>query len=61
MNWFGGRLEVWLKTNESTFTPDQVHSNVSLIKAQEIVDALPKGTVRETIYHPYAINLAPTS
>ena len=54
MNWFGGMLEIWFlgDTNATTYY------DVSLTKAQEILDAIPKGSVYRAIYRPYAIDMA---
>ena len=52
MNWFSGTLQVRL-TNGDLAT----YYDVSLRKAQDILDSLPKGDVREAMYTPYAISM----
>lgn len=55
MNWFSGTLQVQL-TNGDLAT----YHDVSLRKAQDILDSLPKDDVREATYTPYAISMVPS-
>ena len=54
MNQFSGKLEVRFVDGISSI----VHHNVSLAKAQAILDAYPKGSVETAMYTPYAISMA---
>lgn len=53
MNWFSGKLEVRFVGGIITIDHD-----VSLAKAQAILDAYPKGSVETAMYTPYAISMA---
>lgn len=54
MNWFSGKLEVRFVGGIDSV----VHHDVSLAKAQAILDAYPKGSVKTAMYTPYAISMA---
>ena len=54
MNWFSGKLEVRFVDGIATI----VRHDVSLAKAQAILDAYPKGSVKTAMYTPYAISMA---
>lgn len=56
MNWFSGKLEVRFVGGASDLTI--IHHDVSLAKAQAILDAYPKGSVETAMYTPYAISMA---
>lgn len=54
MNWFSGKLEVRFVDGIYSI----VHHDVSLAKAQAILDAYPKNSVKTAVYTPYAISMA---
>lgn len=53
MNWFSGKLEVRFVGGIDSI----IHHDVSLAKAQAILNAYPKGSVETAMYTPCAINM----
>ena len=54
MNWFSGRLEIWL-TGNTSYTPDHVYHDVSLHQATDILNKLTN--VTSALYHPAVVSL----
>lgn len=57
MDWFNGTLEVWFKNGKQAFGPDRTYDNLSVTQAQEMLNSLPKDSVREAIYLPHSVNM----
>lgn len=52
MNWFSGILQIWFTDGNSV-----TYYDVSLNKAQDILDTLPKSGISYAMYTPCAINM----